>query len=65
MAKNKEWFASWFDTRYYHILYKHRDDTEAHEFIQNLVSFLKIENSRIFDSFTSCNTNEYNSDSVI
>jgi len=43
MAKNKEWFASWFDTRYYHILYKHRDDTEAHEFIQNLVSFLKIE----------------------
>jgi SAM-dependent methyltransferase len=43
MTKNKEWFASWFDTRYYHILYKHRDDTEAHEFIQNLVSFLKIE----------------------
>ena len=40
MTKNKEWFASWFDTRYYHILYKHRDDTEAHEFIQNLVSFL-------------------------
>jgi len=43
MTKNKEWFASWFNTRYYHILYKHRDDTEAHEFIQNLVSFLKIE----------------------
>ncbi|REE81939.1 methyltransferase family protein [Lutibacter oceani] len=42
MNKNKEWFASWFDTSYYHILYKHRDDTEAHEFIQNLVSFLKI-----------------------
>ncbi|WP_298368964.1 class I SAM-dependent methyltransferase [uncultured Lutibacter sp.] len=43
METEKEWFASWFDTSYYHILYKHRDDTEAQEFIQNLVSFLKIE----------------------
>ena len=43
MIENKEWFASWFDTSYYHILHKHRDDTEAHIFMQNLVSFLKIE----------------------
>lgn len=42
MTTNKEWFASWFNTNYYHILYKHRDDTEAQEFIQNLVSFLNI-----------------------
>lgn len=42
MTKNKEWFASWFDTRYYHILYKHRNFSEAQEFVQNLASFLKI-----------------------
>lgn len=42
MTKNKEWFVSWFDTNYYHILYKHRDDTEAHEFMQNLVSLLQF-----------------------
>ncbi|WP_111708422.1 SAM-dependent methyltransferase [Lutibacter citreus] len=42
MTTKKEWFASWFDTSYYHILYKHRNDTEAQEFIQNLVSFLNI-----------------------
>ncbi len=43
MTKNKEWFVSWFDTNYYHILYKHRDDTEAHEFMQNLVSLLQFD----------------------
>ena len=42
MNKKTEWFASWFDTSYYHILYKHRDDTEAQEFIKNLISFLNI-----------------------
>jgi len=43
MIKNKEWFVSWFDTNYYHTLYKHRDDTEAHNFVKNLVSFLKLD----------------------
>lgn len=33
----KEWFASWFDTPYYHTLYKHRNDEEAEFFIKNLV----------------------------
>jgi len=33
MSKNtKEWYTSWFDTPFYHILYKDRDDTEAHAF---------------------------------
>ena len=32
----KEWFETWFDTRYYHILYGNRDYTEADGFIQNL-----------------------------
>jgi len=43
MTKNKDWFVSWFDTAYYHILYKHRDDSEAHEFMQNLVNNLKFD----------------------
>lgn len=43
MTKNKEWFVSWFDTNYYHTLYKHRDYKEAELFMQNLVSFLKID----------------------
>ncbi|NLP58135.1 bifunctional 2-polyprenyl-6-hydroxyphenol methylase/3-demethylubiquinol 3-O-methyltransferase UbiG [Lutibacter sp. B1] len=42
MTNNKDWFASWFDTCYYHILYKHRDYTEAQEFMQNLISFLNL-----------------------
>jgi SAM-dependent methyltransferase len=42
MTKNKEWFVSWFDTNYYHILYKHRDDTEAQEFMRNLVALLQF-----------------------
>ena len=45
-----EWFASWFDTPYYHILYKDRDYEEAERFIKNLVTHLKLpENSKILD----------------
>ena len=42
MTKNKDWFESWFDTSYYHILYSHRDYTEAKGFMQNLVKFLNL-----------------------
>lgn len=31
-----KWFESWFDTPYYHILYKNRDKDEAALFIDNL-----------------------------
>lgn len=40
--EKKEWFAEWFDSSYYHILYKHRDHAEAERFINNLTSFLGI-----------------------
>ncbi|OIQ16634.1 MAG: SAM-dependent methyltransferase [Flavobacterium sp. MedPE-SWcel] len=36
------WFASWFDTPYYHILYKDRDDNEARVFMDNLTSYLNL-----------------------
>ncbi len=44
MATKKDWFVSWFDTSYYHILYKDRDDTDAQIFMQNITSFLKLPN---------------------
>ncbi|MBX7226767.1 MAG: methyltransferase domain-containing protein [Chitinophagales bacterium] len=31
-----EWFESWFDSPYYHILYQHRNDHEAQHFLDNL-----------------------------
>lgn len=36
------WFATWFDSKYYHILYQHRDDAEAHFFIDNLIQYLHL-----------------------
>ena len=36
------WFVSWFDTSYYHTLYKHRDNSEASLFIDTIVDFLKL-----------------------
>ncbi len=46
----KNWFSSWFDTPYYHILYKDRGEEEAREFMQNLINFLELpKGSRILD----------------
>ena len=46
----KEWFETWFDTRYYHTLYGHRDENEARQFIDALLSFLKpSEDARFLD----------------
>ncbi|CAH8283675.1 tellurite resistance protein TehB [Mariniflexile fucanivorans] len=44
------WFTSWFDTPFYHILYKDRDDTEAQQFMDTLTGYLNIpENGKILD----------------
>ncbi|WP_062055130.1 class I SAM-dependent methyltransferase [Aquimarina longa] len=37
------WYTSWFDTPYYHILYKDRDHTEAKNFMDNLTNYLSLE----------------------
>ena len=37
----KEWFEEWFDSPYYHVLYKDRDNKEAQQFISNLITYLK------------------------
>lgn len=45
-----QWFESWFNTPYYHILYKDRDYKEAERFIDLLVSDLQLEKgSRLID----------------
>jgi SAM-dependent methyltransferase len=44
------WFESWFDSPYYHILYQHRDESEAKFFLDNLLNELKIpQQSSILD----------------
>lgn len=40
MIDNKTWFKNWFDSSYYHLLYKNRNDDEAFEFITNLMEYL-------------------------
>lgn len=37
-----QWYTSWFDTPFYHILYKDRDAHEAHIFMDNLTNYLNI-----------------------
>jgi cyclopropane fatty-acyl-phospholipid synthase-like methyltransferase len=41
-TNSTDWFETWFDTTYYHTLYKHRDDEEAEKFISNLLNYLNL-----------------------
>ncbi|MES2543436.1 MAG: class I SAM-dependent methyltransferase [Bacteroidota bacterium] len=50
MSKVETWFASWFDSPYYHILYKDRDYAEAQLFMDNIVHYLNLpEEAKILD----------------
>ena len=41
---------NWFNSSYYHILYKNRDYNEAEHFINNLITKLNLKkNSKILD----------------
>jgi SAM-dependent methyltransferase len=50
-AKNSEnWFSTWFDSPYYHILYKNRNEEEAQVFMDNITNYLNMpENGSILD----------------
>lgn len=37
----KEWFSSWFDTKYYALLYRDRSDNEAKQFVDKLMDYYK------------------------
>lgn len=46
----KDWYESWFDSPYYHILYKERDEEEAAFFVDRLVEHLHVKKGeRILD----------------
>ncbi|UKN02974.1 class I SAM-dependent methyltransferase [Paracrocinitomix mangrovi] len=45
-----EWFKDWFNTKYYHLLYKDRDLDEARTFISNLLFHLELPSqSKVLD----------------
>jgi len=47
----KNWFEDWFDTHYYHLLYNHRNETEAKFFMNNLLDFIHLKKmSKILDA---------------
>jgi len=46
----EDWFVSWFNSPYYHLLYKDRDEHEAAAFIQRLCSHLELpKGSKVLD----------------
>lgn len=48
--QGKEWFVDWFDTSYYHTLYKNRDLSEAEQFIQRLIEHIPLgKGARVLD----------------
>jgi len=47
---NKEWFNEWFDSPYYHILYKNHDDDDARRVVDALLETLHLPpHARIMD----------------
>jgi len=48
MIRPDEWYRTWFDSEYYHILYKNRDFEEAEQFINNLIDLLKPKENSFF-----------------
>ena len=48
---DKEWFADWFNSKYYFLLYNKRNDDEAKLFINNLFSKINLnKNSKVWDN---------------
>lgn len=46
----QDWVKEWFGSPYYKILYQHRDEFEAQEFVENLLKYLEpVEGSRMLD----------------
>ena len=49
-STKNQWYASWFDTPFYHILYKDRDYSEAKPFMDNITQYLNLpDEAKILD----------------
>ena len=49
-SEAESWFSSWFDTPYYHILYKERNEKEVQVFMDNLTHYLNLpDNAKVLD----------------
>ncbi len=42
LENSKEWFSTWFNSPYYHLLYDHRDEREAEVFLKKLIQHLAL-----------------------
>ena len=50
MINRDDWFINWFNSKYYHILYKSRNKNEASNFIQAIISTLSLKsNNSVLD----------------
>jgi SAM-dependent methyltransferase len=48
--KQEDWFETWFDSPWYHLLYRNRNEAEAEGFVRSLAEMLKLPvPSRILD----------------
>lgn len=48
--KKESWFESWFNSPYYKVLYQHRDNNEAEDFTDALMSYLHpAQSSKMLD----------------
>jgi SAM-dependent methyltransferase len=53
-----EWFETWFDSEFYHILYKNRDQREAEHFLDKLILAIPIgREARVLD--LACGTGRH------
>ena len=43
------WYKDWFNSKYYHLLYKNRDHNEAALFLDNISNEFKNKNAKILD----------------
>jgi len=45
MIDRNDWFINWFNSKYYHILYKSRNKDEASDFIKTIISNLSLKSN--------------------
>ena len=44
-----DWFKGWFNSQYYHILYKDRDEQEAVFFLNKIIKHIKLKKGKVLD----------------